>query len=684
MRVGFLFKALSACGVSFLALASNQVSAQTASETGEAPAASGFGDEILVTATKRGAVTLQEVPAAISVVTGETLERQNVRSFEDVARLTPSLQFAKNGDADLQLIIRGVQSPGVSTVGFYLDETVINGVNFGSGGGRTPDIGAYDIERVEVLKGPQGTLFGASSMSGTVRIITNKPDATAFGGHISANVSDTHEGGTNYGGEAVLNVPLVPDVLAARGVFWYDRSGGYIDGYFGVNGVTFVKDSNTSDKIGGRFALRYTPSSNVTLDAFYTRQELDVDGPSVDTPEASSGVLAPLTIVSGAPFLRGKVVPPASGGVAASRVFTDPARPEISNTVQIYGATAEIDTGIGTLTATASNYDIDYDTSFALTGSGVAFGLVDIPLYQSTGELVPLGPIRGDQYQYRSVFSSEVRFNSNFDGPFNFVVGGSYIHDKSETEMTVKIADKVTGISLCLYHAECIADIDSAGAKSLVYSTGTVNKVKSVALFANAEYELTDRLTASAGIRYFEARLHDIALTKQAFQASIPPATPPAYGGPVQTETTVGLDAHDTQKKVTWSGSLAYEIDPDKLIYARAATGFRQGGINNFNSAAQLGIVIPTSFGPDTVLSLEGGVKMSFLDRRLTVNATYFHMDWKDIQVPGSSATGAVSYIANGTDARIDGVELEVLLRPDNHFTLSLAGNYMSAKLSNT
>src|SRR5690606_20469070 len=135
--------------------------------------------------------------------------------------------------------------------------------------------------------------------------------------------------------------------------------------------------------------------------------------------------------------------------------------------------------------------------------------------------------------------------------------------------------DPVTGESLCFTHAECIADPTSPGARSLVYSTGAINSVKSIALFFNGDVELTDRLKLNGGIRYYRAKLHDIAITKQAFQSSVPPATPPAYGGPVQPVATIGLDAKDTQKKITWSGGLSYEIDNDKLLYARAGTGFR-------------------------------------------------------------------------------------------------------------
>jgi outer membrane receptor protein involved in Fe transport len=654
--------------------AADAAAPETASQETAAP------EEIVVTATKQGAVALQRVPASIDVVTGTLLEDRNVRSAEDLARLTPSLNFVKSGDGDLQFIIRGIQSPGESTVGFYLDETVINGVNFGSGGGRTPDIGAYDVERVEVLKGPQGTLFGASSMSGTVRVITNKPNTRRFSGTVSGSVSGTKDGGTNHGFDAMLNVPLVPGVLGLRGVLWHDYFDGYVDGYFGVNGVTFVKDANKSKKTGGRLQARLTPVDWLTIDGFYTRQELQVDGPSEDVP-LPSGTLAPITIVSGPPFLRGRIVPPSTGGLAADRVFTDPTHESAFNMLQIYGATAQIDTSVGNIVATASHYDLLYEPTFALTGSGVAFGLVDIARFRQTGELVPIGAVVGDQTNDRNLFSSEVRFNSTFAGPFNFVVGGSYNNDERNGEMTVKVGDAITGKSLCRTHQECIADVNSPGARSLIYSTGSLSTVKAYALFANGDYKLTDRLTLNGGLRYFKAKLHDIAFANQAFQGSIPPVTPPAYGGPVQLEPTIGLDARDTQSKLTWSGTVSYKLDQDKLLYARAATGFRQGGINNFNSAAQLGIIVPKTFEPDTVLSLELGSKMSFFDRRLTVNAALFRMLWDNMQVPGSDPTGAVDYIANGANAKIDGVELEVSARPVTGLTLTAGATYLSPKL---
>ena len=177
-------------------------------------------EEIVVTATKRGEVSVQDIADGITAITGDTIDKYDLRSLEDFSRLEPGLQYATQGVGDTQLIIRGISSPGDSTVGVYFDESPITGGNFQDGGGRTPDIGAYDIARIEVLKGPQGTLFGASSMSGAVRIITNKPDASAFDMNISAGFESVEHGGEGYSVNAAVNVPLVADTLALRLVGW--------------------------------------------------------------------------------------------------------------------------------------------------------------------------------------------------------------------------------------------------------------------------------------------------------------------------------------------------------------------------------------------------------------------------------------------------------------------------------
>ena len=223
-------------------------------------------EEIVVTATKRGEVSVQDIPAGISAISGEFLQSQNIRSLEDVARLAPSLQLSKQATGDLQPIIRGIQSPGAGTVGVYFDETVITGFNPQDGGGRTPDTGAYDIARVEILKGPQGTLFGASSMSGTLRIISNKPDPSAFDANVSVRADTLQDGENGYGADGMVNIPL-GDTFALRGVGWYEQRGGFIDQFAGLNAVTKIEDAYEIERVGGRLMARWQPCESVTVDA---------------------------------------------------------------------------------------------------------------------------------------------------------------------------------------------------------------------------------------------------------------------------------------------------------------------------------------------------------------------------------------------------------------------------------
>src|SRR5665213_405729 len=174
--------------------------------------------EVVVSSTKTGDVSAQTVPSGISAVSGTALAEANIHSLSDLTRLVPSLQMGQIAPGDLQPIIRGIQSPGAGTVGVYFDETIVTGVNFQNGGGRTPDVGAYDVNRVEVLKGPQGTLFGASSMSGTVRFISNKPDSRDWDAHIAVRGDDLNDGGLGYGTDGMVNIPIVNNVLAVRAV----------------------------------------------------------------------------------------------------------------------------------------------------------------------------------------------------------------------------------------------------------------------------------------------------------------------------------------------------------------------------------------------------------------------------------------------------------------------------------
>lgn len=637
-------------------------------------------EEIIVTATKRGEISVQEIPIAIKAVTGDFLEDQDIRTFEDVARLEPSFQTARQGTDDLQPIIRGIQSPGAGTVGVYFDETVLNGLNFDDGGGRVPDIGAYDIARVEILKGPQGTLFGASSMTGTVRLISNKPDSDGFDADLAVRGSTIEDGDPGYGVNGMINVPVAEGTLALRGVGWHERSGGFINEFVGLNADTEIEDANELEKSGGRIMARFTPNDRLTLDAFGLYQKTDDDGPR-GYSRILDGNSVPITIVGGAPFLIGLVVPPLPG-VAGERIVTTRSSEVADSEIEMYGVTAEYDLGFGSVLGTISKYGNDFYYLADTTGIATAFGLIDFGAFFGAGVLVPPAPFALEQNQDRDLWSTEIRFSSDFEGPLNFIAGFFYQDDEQDTETMVVLADTATGEALCKNHAECIADPSSAAAQTIVFGVDELRDFESFALFGHADYELTEALTLGGGVRYYETDLSGISVALQNFQGSVPFTVPPAFGGPVQTVPIIGAEITNTESEVTWDASLSYRHTDEQLYYFRAATGFRQGGLNNPEEALQLGIIIPPAFDPDTVLNLEVGAKTTWFDDRLSANAAYFKMFWEDIQVSGQDPTGSVNFVDNGAKAEIDGVELELNARPTDQWLLTFGLTWLDARLT--
>jgi len=636
-------------------------------------------EEIIVTATKRGEVSVQDIAGGITAMPGEFLDKQNLRTFEEIARLEPSLQFAKAAEGDLQPIIRGIQSPGAGTVGVYFDETVITGINFDDGGGRTPDIGAYDLQRVEILKGPQGSLFGASSMTGTVRFISNKPDASAMDANFRMGGYLLEDGDPGFNVDGMVNIP-VADTFALRGVAWYESKGGFIDEYAGLNAVTLTKDADEVDKTGGRLMARFTPNEKLTFDAYVLRQETDVDGP-VGFSKVLTGATTPTPIIAGPPFIIG-LVAPGLAGFAGERIITVPAHEENTNDVTLYGFTMEADLGVGSLLVTASDFKLDNYSGSDTSGVATNFGLIDVGRFFGTGELVIPAPFLLAQHQNREVNSGEIRFSSDLEGAFNFVTGFFYQEDDLRTETMVNLTDPVTGIAPCKRHRDCISDPTSAAAFSLVYGTSTKMKIDSYAFFGHADFELSESLTLGAGVRYFSLDQKTVNATLQAFQGSIPFTFPPAFGGPVQIEPIITPADKSDDSKVTWDASLGYHPDENHLYYFRAATGFRQGGTNDANAALQLGVIIPNSYDADEVTSLEVGAKTSLLEDRVNLNAAYFKMYWDDIQVPGQDATGASNFISNAAKAEIDGVEVELLARPSEQWYLTFGVTWLDTGLT--
>ena len=627
-------------------------------------------EEIVVTATKRGAVSVQDIPFAVRAVTGDVIDDYGLRSMEDIARLEPSMQYESSGTGDLQLIVRGIQSAGAATVGLYFDETVISGANFQDGGNRTPDLGAFDINRIEILKGPQGTLFGASSMSGTVRIISNKPDAGGFDANVSVMADTVESGDEGYGINGVINVPIIDDKLALRGVGWQREAGGYIDHFAGINGDTVIKDANDTEVTGGRVMLRWTPTEELTVDGYVQRQDTDVGGPQTYA-EVPSGIHTPTFVAPFVPVIGGTIIPgtPSNAGTLKQ---DSPVQQYWDDEVQAYGGTFEYDLGFGTVLGTVSKYERETANQGDTTALAVQFGFAPPLTSVLSGHSLT-------QFQERDVVTSELRFSSDFDGPLNFVVGAFLSDDEIDTELNILQVDPVTGQAACASRDQCLKDPDLT-VQTLDFARSQSIDYEFYALFGHVDYDITDQVAVGGGLRYFDSEQRNTEFTLQGF--GLQGVIPPTQGGPIQTEPIPGIDSKVKEDDFTWDAGISYRHSDDMLYYFRGASGYRQGGINDSSLAGAIGVDIPPGFTSDTVTSLELGAKTTWFDQRLTLNAAYFKMFWDDMHVPGNTPQGGIEFIVNAGEAEVDGIELEMFAQPTEQWLLAFGVTWLDARLT--
>jgi iron complex outermembrane receptor protein len=623
--------------VSMLALAPSSVIAATG-----AGAEAGL-EEITVTATKRGDQALMSVPITIQAISGNTLKAMGAAEFADFATSVPSLQFQDLGPGDKKYIIRGINSSGAATVGVYYDEAVITADNKNDGGGRNADIRLYDIDHIEVLKGPQGTLYGASSMTGTIRFITKKPDLKNFEGYVEGDVSTTKNGAANYRVNGMLNLPVVEDKLALRTVGWIVDDSGYIDAVRIPSGP--LNNINNDGTQGGRIQAAFKVSEELLLTAGVTYQRTNSNGSSRYTP---AGTMS-FGTTGGTNFSGGTGFPAVPGG---DLINTDLTQSPWHENLQVYSLTAEYNGSIGNITATSNyfkrNIDFNFDSSPILFFFGV--------------------PVPAVTYepQSRSIWSNELRYASKFEGPVNVVIGGSYQHEKSDLTVQV-IKSNALGLINGPFSPLNADDALSSPTGNTFFGRTDQNTLKQEALFGEVTFAATDKLQAVVGARYFHSSIHGLQETTHPFGGF--------SGSPVGP-----LPNDSSDSKATFKFNLSYKATPDFLLYATAAQGFRVGGVN----AANLPFAsnIPRSYKPDSLWSYEVGSKGTFLDKRLQVTAAAYEIRWKDMQVQAVDNTGAFHFITNAGKAKVDGFELELNALLTQGLTLTAAGSYQNSRLT--
>ncbi|MFI4908064.1 MAG: TonB-dependent receptor [Steroidobacterales bacterium] len=622
-----------------------------------APAATSTGtselSEVVVTANKLNAASVITVPASIQAISGDALEREDASGIMSIAGQIPGLSIQDLGPGDKKYVIRGINSTGDSTVGVYYGEAVVTQGNGDDGGGFQPDIRLYDIDRVEVLRGPQGTLYGASSMSGTIRYIPKEPDMDSVHGYLSLEDSDTQHGGNNYNGNGALSLPIVDGVLALRVVGWRISDSGYVDQTRVGSGVTalvngttvpvagvgFVKGVNDDHVSGGRAILRYQATDGLTLDFDYTAQKETSDGSSRWTPP---GVAA---------FAGGPIAPVEGCDLCN----TDVTRSPWSDDLKVYGATLKWHTDFGELTATSHQFNRDTGFTFDSTPILVSF---DVPIPAET-----LEP------RQREANASEVRYATAFKSPVNFVVGAFRQQTTQDLAVDVIATDAHGFVTGPFSSANSADALNFPGVGDTFFGRTDHRGDIQWAGFGEATWNVTDRLTAVAGLRYFTESLEGFQVQTHPF-GGFPPGTP--------TEVPL-FDPHESFNKVTWKGNLSYKFSDAALLYGTVATGFRSGGLNAVSEPFE---PIPAAYAPDTLTNYELGIKGLLAHGLFEYQLDGYLIHWDNMQIQLTTADGAFVYQGNAGTSEVKGAEFELRARPIQYLTGTLTGSYQHAALT--
>lgn len=608
-------------------LAATPVAAQTS------PAVQSKSDEdVVVTATRRSE-RLQDVPMAITAFSQAELSQKGIVGFEGIARETPGVVLDHRSDNNLSVTTRGISTNGYqaglqATTTVYLDELPLTTV----GNSVTLDPNLYDVERVEFLRGPQGTLFGSGSLSGALRILTKAPDLGHFDYSALADLGVTPDGGgirQRYNG--MLNVPLNEDSLALRVVGFYRHEDGYLD-----NLGTGKKNSNTLSDWGGRASLLWKPSDQLRIRLTGIYENSRPEDASLSSPNLGD-----------------------------RKRYTK--IPDIySSETQLYNATIDYDLG-GVHLTSSTNYAYQHgEFDVDLTGT---FASATVPIQNA----IPFYLF--DRGIYKT-FVEEARLASNPGGRFDWLVGGYYLHrnlflDGRETSTPAYLASR--GVTML-----------PADATFVTFPSST--RTYELAGFGQLSYNLTHELSITGGLRYgsyggtvdtypaFNSNYFVVALY------SVPPFNVPL----TQTVSLAASTRYPTASKLSWKASITYKPSTDLTSYASISTGYRTpvynaraGSVSIVNPAD---LVIPSGAGSDNLTNYEVGLKGHF--GILTANLAAYYIDWRNIQVQANRQSDSVQFATNVGRAVSKGIEAEIALRPARGLTLGLNGSLNDAKVT--
>lgn len=586
-------------------------------------------EEIVVTADRQNAIEIQKAPIAISVVNTEELSRQGAQGYTDYIEATPSVFLQESGPGQNQFVIRGMSISNFnhtilhdrSLVSVYLDDTPI------SLQGNTPDLKIFDLERVEVVRGPQGTLYGASAMAGNIRFISKKPQFDRFRATAETTVSQSAEGGTDFSVRGMANLP-VSDTVALRINAYQAENTGYIDNV-GLN----EKDANGDRSTQARAVLRFQPSQDLTVDVSHTFARLRTDGQ---------------------PDVRRFVDDP-----SPDFNTNDTNIPEAYNDdFNLSNVTAAYRFGAAELVSSTSYIHRDFDriTSGQYLVGRRGLGMDHIPWDDIHS--------RNNIQNTLATFAQELRLQSTGEGRFKWITGAYYeqTHRTQLQDIPTAGYDQNAFRGLLVDLGVTSSDLGTPHDDDPFYGDTDI-KERQWAVFGEMTYTLLPKLDVTVGARYFKHH-QDFDL----YFAGILGIDFDTFGPLVVKET---LEDDDVNPRLRFS----YQAADNLLIFAEAAQGFRLGGTNQ-PLPVSCGESGPLTFGSDRVWTYQLGEKSSWLDDRLVVNLTAYLNNWEDVQTNRVLDQCSYLYTTNGGKIRGYGLELESKAQLTEQLLFSLNASY--------
>jgi len=580
--------------------------------------------EVIVTAQKREELSI-DVPASVTAMDAPALARGGAVRLEDYAAQVPGLSITTLTRGYTSVVLRGI-STGISqatpATAYYVDEAPVGSITaYAVGSTLTPDLDPAELQRIEVLKGPQGTLYGAGAVGGLLRYVTAAPDPSEFRGSVTLGGNTIADGADGWSARASLNAPT-GDTSALRVSAFGRQEGGYID-----NPAEGWKNVNEARTHGGRLAWGWQPNEDWSVLASAMLQRFRADG-------------------LGAEDLIMPTFQPATGDLERSTYIPE----KQSIDLDVYNVTVKGQIGSASLVSSTTYQTSAASTTVDQTSSFGAFLALPPPL----GLGIPGIGAYTTQLVDTTRVSEELRVDANALDDRLYYQVGLFVTDEDSTNRLPPTDPFVTATGesfpLGLPLADAMIKI----------------KYREYSVFANATYSITPKFEVQGGLRYSRA--------KQDYTQD--------YQLALLTPIPVLIQQSVTQNKTTYLASLRYKPTDDIAVYARVATGYRPGGPSAL--PAGIIPDGKTYFDPDTLTSYELGLKSQFAEGRAAFEAALFTTDWKDIQIQTSTQTaaGTFQYFVNGGSARSRGAEATLTWLPVRGLTLRLTGAYTDSKLT--